>query len=658
MSNQRISKNATNKIGEYTLQKKFPGYNARQDKTTLDPSFMVAPSQNVLIGTSGRISQVQGFYSDGQYSGVADSGILSNYDFDNFKSNRRNMRAGFMTSAANDGKLQFRYKDASNNITWIDLMTGLTSINMSFCDFVDGTTFMKLCLWVDGSANIYSWNGAVTTILSTTATTATKEGTKTWAQEGFTTTGTITIAGTDYVYTGGSTTTTLTGLTAVPFISAGTEVHQTPITTALSGMTPPTGFSAFNTDFFPTVIGCGRQNQVYLGASDSNNLCISKYGDFSDYSFSAPRLAGEGWLQILDAPPTAFMPNEGGANAYDMWISEGLSTWSVIRASQTVTFDSSGVPSGTIVEPLNHIRLKVSPRQGAVNNRMVAKMRNHIMYIDHNNVANFIGYISYQYVPSITDFSYSIIDDMNSYDFIHGQIYFHKNYIYISVPKSGLIRVYNMTDQTKEQDAQYKAIEDVTAMPWFWESPITYPIAGFYVDEDGILGGHGYVSSDSYILFSGGSFAGQNIHANATFAYDDLGDRTQTKGSNEIWVDGYIKQNTTIDVTINEDLNACETSQTVQIDGADGQIVCFGGSELGAGHSLGQDSLGSRPLGGALTTPTSLPAYFHAIKTYVQNSYYLEQVSFDTNGVDLQWEIISFGTNKRFTTEGNNSITQ
>lgn len=285
------------------------------------------------------------------------------------------------------------------------------------------------------------------------------------------------------------------------------------------------------------------------------------------------------------------------------------------------------------------------------------------MYIGNDNVASFVGYVSYEYIPTVVDFSYPIINDMDIYDFTDGQIFYYRNYAFVSVPKSGLIRVYNMTDQTKDQFSQYKAIEDVTQMPWFWEAPITYPIAGFYV-ADGVLYGHGYNTSESYQLFTGGSFNGQNIEALAYFAFDDSGDRTQSKGSNEIWVDGYIKQNTVLTVGIGEDLDAFRTTQTVTVNGSDNTIVAYGGG----GHSLGEGPLGSLPLGGSNITivppvvteisVSTLPAYFHVIKTYTQNSYYLEQVFFYTNGVDLQWEIIAFGTNKEFTTEGNNSITQ
>lgn len=762
------SKQPNSHVGEYSLQNKFAGFNAREDKTLLPPNTLISPSQNVLVGTSGRISLVKGYELDGQPSTDIDSGILSNFDFDNFKGNRRNMRAGFLTDTptlgpelitngdfngdASDwtletgwtynsnnviysftsggnllqhgvitevggnyqvefniggnvgtvavtlgegnpvytfnagtgnitqtmtvpvdigditftpsddfngtitnvsvkqiissGKLQFRYKDSDGDVTWIDLLTNLSSVRLCFCNYWDNTELIKYVLWVDGSNSIWKWNGAVTTVNFASSNTITKQGNTTWQQEGFTSSGSITINGVTATYSGGYDTDTLTGVSEdFSATSMGQEVHQDPVETRLADM------GGILATFSPTVIGCGRSNQVYVGSSTSNNLYISKVNDFTDYTFTSPtRIVGEGAIIPLDAYPTKFIAQEvtaaeGGNSAYDMWISEGLSTWAVIRST---------LSNDLTAETLEHIRLKTSSLQGAISERLVTKMKNHIMYVGNDNVASFVGYISYQYIPTVVDFSYPIIDDMNSYDFADASIFFHKNYAYIAVPRHSLIRIYNMTDQTKDQFSQYKAIEDVTQMPWFWESPISYPITGFYVTEDGELGGHGYTASESYLLFQGGSLNGQDITANATFAMDDKGDRTQSKASDEIWIEGYIKQNTILSSTIAGDLDTFQTSQTITVDGSDPRIVAFGGGA----HSLGEGPLGSQPLGGNTNQAGTLPAWFHVAKTYPQVPFYLEQLSFSSKGIDLNWELICFGTNAKFTPEGNAAITE
>lgn len=643
MSDKRIPKKSENKVGVYNLvEGPFP-YHAREDPTTLPPNTLVSPSMNVINNTANRLQLVKGYTLDGPGSVVIDSGILSNYDFTNFTGTVRNLRAGFMTSAANDGKLQYRYVDSTGTVTWINLLTSLTSITLSFCDYWDNTNLIKYVLWVDGSNNIYSWNGAVSTFASGTATTVTLQGTKTWQQLGYTATGSITIGGVTATYSGGYATTTLTGV-SVDFSATtiGAEIHQTPVTTALSSMT------AILSTFGPTVIGCGRANQVYLGSSSSNNLYISKVNNYIDYSFTSPvRVAGEGDLISMDAPPVKFIAQEvhGDDQSYDMWISTGLSNWSIIRS--TLSSDNSK-------EALQFIRLKNAPLQGAMTEKLCSKMKNHIIFVGNDHVINALGYISYQYVPVMQDLSYPIINDTNSYDFTDGSIFYHKNFIYIAVPKSGLIRIYNMTNQTEETYSNYNPQESIDPkQPFYWEAPIGYPISGFYV-VNGDIYGHGYNTSESYKLFTGGSFNGQDITANASLAFDSKGDRTQSKGSNEVWVEGYIKQNTILNTFINEDLDAFQVQQGVTINGNDNTIVGYGGG----GNSLGDTPLGDQPLGGSQNISSALPAWFHVVKTYNQNSYYLEQISFQTKGVDLQWELITWGTNAEFTSEGNNAITQ
>jgi len=645
MAERKPTKDATHKIGDYQLVTKFLGYRAREDKTTLPVGTLISPSQNVVTNTSGRVASVKGYALDGAGSTVIDSGILSHFDFTNFKGNVRNLRCGFMTSAANDGKLQYRYKDATNTINWVTLKSSLTNVRLSFTTYNDVTALVNLVTWVDGSNNVFQWNGAVTTLASATAATVTKQGTTTWAQEGFSATGSIVIGGVPATYTGGAGTTTLTGV-SVDFSNTTTYpvasiIHQQVVTTALSAMT---GISA---TYGPTVVGCGQKNQLYLGASNSVSVYISKVNDFTNYAYTTPvRVSEEGFLLQLDAPATKFIAQEDKTTTLgtDMYISQGLNAWAVVEMT---------ISSDLTKETITNRRLKVAPLLGAKSERLVTKMKNEIVFAANDNTLNFFGYQSYQYVPAIIDFSFPIIDDQNAYDLTDASLFYHKNFIYEAIPKSGIIRIYNMTDQSKQYTSYYRDIEDVTAQPWFWEAPVTYPLSGFYV-VDGELYGHSYTTSESYKLFTGGSLNGQNIVTNATFCFDDKGDRTQSKGSDEMWIEGYIKQNTKLTATVLGDLDACQNSQSVVVDGSDRNIVCYGGGA----HSLGTTPLGSDPLGGANINTSTLPAWFHVAKTYLQVPFYLEGITFGTNGVDLQWELITFGTNSKMTAEGNNAISQ
>lgn len=637
------AKQARNKIGNFNLVTSFIGYRAKADSTKEERGVLIYPSQNVLISSTGRVSTVAGYSLDGVASAADDSGILSSCDFLNFKSDTRNMRAGFLTTALNDGKLQYRYITGTNTINWVTLKSGLTNVRLSYApEYWDNVALVKNVLWVDGTNNIFSWNGAVTTVASATATTVTKQGTNTWAQEGFSATGSIVINGVSATYTGGNATTTLTGV-SVDFsaTAVGSIVHQEVVTTTLASMT---GVLA---TFAPTVIGVGRSNQVYLGSSTSSALYISRVNSYINYTFTSPvRLVGEGNLIPLDAPPRVFIPQEMNSdqNAFDIIIGEGANRWAIIRS--TLSADLTA-------ERLEHIRIKTAPLQGVKSERFACKMKNRIAFLGNDNVLNLMGGISEKEVPGMTDFSYPIVNDMNGYDFTDGSIAYYRNFIFVAIPKQGIVRIYNMTNQTQQVNSLFRTSDEVDNQPWFWESPIKYPITGFYI-VDGILYGHSAVRSESYKLFDGGSFNGQDIDANATFSYDDLGDRTQSKASDSLWSEGYIKQNTIVTATVYGDLDAFENAQTTTIDGSNTRAVAFGSG----GHSLGKNPFGKAPLGGAITVTTTRAAWFRTIKTYPQSPCYLETVSFNSKGVDQGWELLSFGTNAAMTNEGNTEITE
>lgn len=195
---------ATNQA-DFSVVSEFLGYRAKEDVTNLPPGYLVTGSQNVLTTTAGRIGVRQGFTLDGQSEAVI-APILSSYDWNklsigklltgNNPSGERNLKAGFLTSAGNDGKLKVRYVASSgdryNGLTftagqvyWLDLMTGLTNTYFNFCEYNELTSNQVRLLFVNGTSNIFEWTGGMTTLASSTSSTITKTGTKTWIQEGF-----------------------------------------------------------------------------------------------------------------------------------------------------------------------------------------------------------------------------------------------------------------------------------------------------------------------------------------------------------------------------------------------------------------------------------------------------------------------------------------
>jgi len=200
------------------------------------------------------------------------------------------------------------------------------------------------------------------------------------------------------------------------------------------------------------------------------------------------------------------------------------------------------------------------------------------------------------------------------------------------------VLIYNMTDPANP----------------YWEAPQVMPISRFSI-IGGELYGHSSQVSETYKLFTGTNDNGHAIAANVTFSFNNYGTRTQTKGYNNFYVEGYILPNTTLNLNVQYDIDGCATFTSFTIDGDDTQIVCIPKDD----GSLGKASLGKHPLGEGLTTieDTGKPK-FRVIKTFPTNYFYEDQISFSSTGTDLGWEIVAFGPQLLDGGNLNNSITQ
>ncbi len=608
----------TNDLSEFSLIQGFErGYRNREDKTILPAGILVEGSQNVLTNTYRRLGIRKGYTLDGAASSLI-AGINSSYDYQMATGTVQHLRAGFLTSAGNDGKLQYRYVSGTT-VTWRDLMTALTTSKIRFTNYWDTTKTQSRMLFVKGDSNIYEWSGGVTTFASATTNTITKQGAEFWGEIGFDTTGKVVINGVEYTYTGGTGSVTLTGVTPDPTavtITAGDVVHQQVVTHTNASMTLPLD----KNDLIATF-----RNQVVVGDEDSNSVYISKQNNFTDYTHATPRVVGEGMDLYLDAPPTAFIPQEDS-----MYISCGKDYW-----YQTSTQLSSDLSK----ESLTITRLKTASNQAAISQEAVGKDKNNVVFVTFEPTLSTIGRVqAILGTPQAVDISFPIINDFNSYDFTDSSVQYHKNFIYVSVPKEQIVLVYNQTNPESP----------------YWEAPQLMPIGRFSI-IDGELYGHSYLTSETYKLFDGYNDNGRAIEAKALFSFMNFGNRARSKGFNSWYVEGYITSNTTLTLGIQYDIDGCATVKEYDLDGTS-RFVCTLPNNAG----LGKESLGKNPLGGSILSTFStpvLPPKFRWIKTMPIEPYFYEvQCGFSSNGVDQQWEILATGPHITQTSDLNTDI--
>jgi len=614
------NKQTSTKSDGFTIVNNFKlGYRNREDITNLPPGVLIVGSKNVMTNVSERIQVRKGYELDGDVSSTA-AAILASFDWLTRGNDEKHLRAGFLTSAGNDGKLQYRYVDSSTGaVTWRDLTTGLTTVAYNFTTFWNTTESLRECLFVNGTSNIYRWNGAVTTLSSTggsgpSSYTITKTGTDTWLDSGFYSSAnkSIVINGTTYTYTGGENTTTLTGVSPNPTAeAAGSVIHQAVVTTANSSMTTIT--ATFKNGLISTL-----NNQVFVGSLTSSVLWISKVNSYTDYSASTPRQSGEGASLILDDNLVALVPQE----SY-MYVSAGRDLWYNVNFSlQTSTVE-------TTYEQVNAQKLKTGRQQGAFSQACASHMKNNIIVVTKETTIDLIGRLeNYFGTPQTKNISDSIKLDVDSYNFDDASIFYHRFYIYVAVPKEGIVLVFNLATNS-------------------WESPQTLPISRFYI-VDGDLYGHSYNTSESYKLFTGYAdrvytgFEGYPIDAVASFSYQNFGSRTDYKRANALYMEGYVNQNTIINCTLTYELDGCATVRTFDINGSDTQIVCI----PPVSGSLGKESLGKSKLGGAWSSSlTGLPPKFRVQKTFTNTDFFESSLSLSIRGADQRFELLSFGLN-------------
>lgn len=673
---------------------KFPlTYRNREDITNLPPGVLVKGSKNILSNVSERIQIRKGYTLDGIGSTTI-APILSSYDWLMHIGQERHLRVG-------NGVIQYRYTDSVGVVTWRELMTTVKN-EVNFCEYWNNTNFQDQLLFVNGTSNIFSWSGGITlvnalsgvvtaivttptdgginykigdiltissgitnatvkvssvdsttgavtfiellstgsgyttgvgklttggsgtgctieisTVASPSGTTLTKQGTTTWGEENFSPTGKLLINGTEYTYTGGTGTLTLTGVTPNPSaLTDGNIVIQQVVTTTNASTTGlPTVFS--------NNLIANLKNQIYIGDLKRRDVYVSKINSFTNYSFSSPRTVGQGAIITLDACPVAFIEQDE-----NMYISAGKDQW-----YKTIFTTSADLQ----LETLTIERLKTNSQQGAQSQAMVGKMKNNVIMVNFEPTFDTLGLVdNILGTPQTTNLSDTIKLDFDSYDFTDGSVFYYKYFLYVAVPKEGLIRIYSLVTRS-------------------WEAPQYIPVSRFAI-IDGELYGHSYNTPETYKLFSGTSDNGHPIPAKAVFSYQNYGSRTAKKSMNKFYVEGYISQNTLLTLGITYEIDGCAQQTSYTIDGTDTSVVCVRSSDA----SLGKVSLGKNPLGGTLnlTNLTDLPPKFRVFKTFPRINFFENQISFESTGIDMDWELLAFGGNAEESTDLAVDITQ
>ena len=607
------------KTKNYQTTDEVLGYATKPDPTNIDPRFLVDGSKNVIINEQEKVSNRNGYTRVGA-SNTALTAVRSATTWNTSTGTALPMRVY-------DDELEV-YLATIDGVAvnaWTRVMSGLDTSNLvRFTTWWDTAETLDLLLFVISDSNIYEWSGLVTTIASATTDTITKNGTDTWAQARAATAGTtqVQINGTTYTYTGGEDTTTLTGVTPDP---TGEAADSVVTQTIVTNSDQPA--STFTNDSITTF-----ENQVCVGSNKDNEVYISKNTSFTDYTFSSPRVPGEGALLVQNAPTNGL-----GA------LGSTLITFSGRNDIYTTQFQQLDV-GGTLSETMHIRKLETGVNQSAQSHDVIIPMGNAIAYLSYEPALRIIETPTDLEEIIQRTISDPIKPDFDAETWTNAHGLWHRNRIYLSAPSSSKLYIFEFA-----RDANGKRKN-------FWQAPQTLPVRALSIISEDIHG-HSNAVPETYKLFDGLSDTSSDddklpINAVAKFAYRLFGKRANLKNFDEYYVEGEISASTKdLSLILNYDFGGFTQQIEKTIDGTDSDIVFE--PILTAG--FGQSPFGQQPYGGALEEPTDTPK-FHVIFEIAREDFHELQAVFETNEIDRQWSILAHGPNAKISPRINTVI--
>lgn len=587
----------------------FLGYRTKEDETTIGDiasdrgyplgiRYLVSGSKNVLVNSSG------------------DKVISRNgYELFGAESSDRNAVKSQVVWLDNNGNEWFLREYNGNLEVYVDsafetLLTGLSTTKpVRFADVWNATELTDILLFVNNSSILYEWSGGKGTYASATTNTLTIN--ETIAEQKFLTSGTRQIRVKDsggtwrtFTYTGESGS-QFTGVTPDPTaftFDANALVLQE---VRSNSNTPASGFT---NDTIKVL-----DNQAFVGSDTSRRVYISKNTSYTDYTFSTPRVPGEGALLTLDDVTNALEVGKDDEGTESMVIFSGRNR--IYRTKFVLTQGSS-----TDREIVRTIPLIAASRQGAQSQELVGKTKNAIVFLNFDNelveLSNIADVNSLQGLP-ISD---PIKPDFDSANFTNGHVFFSENNLYVSAPANSIFYVFDLQNK-------------------YWQPPQNIPIRLFSAYA-GDLYGHSNFVEESYKLFTGLNDNDKPFTAIARFAYRNHNARSDLKNFDYYFTEMYMTPNAKVKLRLLFDYGGAEGIQTYEYLGTETDFK-FSPEQAA---SLGVNSLGVAPLGGATTSPYDVIKYRRFQPTQSVD-YFEYQAEYSGDMLDSQFQIISHGPN-------------
>jgi hypothetical protein len=444
------------------------GYVTASDETNSDKRLLVTGSQNTIIDRNKKVKIRSGYTRLGA-GNASETPIRNSFTWHNSSGVELPLRF-----YDDEWEVYLGTIDGTAINAWTRIMSSMSTTAIPRGDkWWNNTEGLDQMIMVQGDDNLYIWNGAIAIVDSITGTTITKTGTPTFAESRFYTAATKVLVcirtGTEYTYTGGETTTTLTGIADTAGLVAGDILIQKIITDSNAVASGRTNHTIWN-----------FENQICLGSDDDNLVYISKSADYSDFTFSTPRVSGEGGLLTLQDPVKAF-----GTLGNNLVISCGRDSWFKAEYTQITV-------STTLAETLTIEKLAVGVDQGAFNQETMVQVGDSLIYLSHEPAVRMISDPSQIAGLDPKTLSNPIKPDFDAEDWTNACATWYKNAYYLSAPANSKLYILEFIENANGQLQRY------------WNPPQILPVRALAIISDWIHG-HSNGVPETYKLFDGTS---------------------------------------------------------------------------------------------------------------------------------------------------------
>jgi len=591
----------------------FIGYNSSYDKTKVNEAMFVRGSQNVYKNINGNIVNRPGQKRRGEANSAL-SGVSSEYIW-------TTSWGETLPVWVADEKLQVEIDEI-----WYTIASSLTETRYVFDTWWDNTLKKDKLIFVNGNDYIQSWAGGAAIIASSTATTITKTGSSTWIENHFEgTTGNVVINGTTYAYTGGTGTTTLTGVSPTPVGEANGSTVLSPVITNSSK--PAAGFSS---DFIKVV-----NNRAFVGSYTSRLVYISSSTDFTNFTIPGSIIPGSPNLLTLDGVGKGISIRKGNAH-----VSFGTNGW------VGVTFPTYTNSSGVLLEQITPNLLPVQSLGAAYSHEMIDTVGDNVVYLAQDQQIRYLGDTNNSFTTVYPSLSQEILSEMQDEDFTGGGLNCIADFTYITAPNSGKTYLYQVR-QSISPDGQVFAER-------LWHSPFIWNASR--IDEiDGQIVAFSNANPQVYYVWDTNQYyddspSDEEIPYTSTlaFAYRTENKRYSLKLFDKVYTEGYLTPGTTLNLEVNYNFNGAGGQLSTVINSSALPAYLF---QTSAG-SLGDIPLGDAPLGDILVEGEMTDLVkFRNIKSLGLKDCFEYQLIYSSENVNDQWQILATGTNTKLSDE-------